>query len=286
MTGYEPRLGEVSVSEGGWRFERFMDTRTDPYLLDHVVEGLPVFPAAYLVGLMTQAAHRMTPRRQVIGVRNVQFVQAARFKDNRGLQFAVTAESLATDADRVLVVISSRMDPPRAGSPHILRTHASGEVVMGAPRERAARIQSIDFSRAADYAELYSLPAEIRHGPSFLAGRRYQRRSPDQLLAVVAPPDRSRLQWHTEQDALGWPCALLNAILHVGFSLAVLSSARTVLPLAIEAADLYEVPQGQVQVFARLKASHGGKQVLHVLSWNELGQPVGVFRGFVLQEVP
>lgn len=286
MNAFEPRLGDVVEEQDTWRFERSMDTRTDPYLLDHVVEGLPVFPAAYLVGLMTQAAHRMRPHLDVVGVRDVRFVQAARFRDDRALQLAVTAGPAETEPAGIPVVISSRMAPPRVGSPHILRTHGHGRVLLGAPEERAARFQRIDFSGAADYAELYALPREIRHGPAFLAGLRYQRPSPDQLLALVAPPGGPGRGWQEDAAAPGWPSTLLNAILHVGFSLGVLSSARTLLPLELEAAELYAIPEGQVQVFARLKAVQGGRMALHVVSWDGQGRPVGVFRGFVLQEVP
>ncbi|WP_225411849.1 polyketide synthase dehydratase domain-containing protein [Stigmatella hybrida] len=286
MSAYEPQLGNVSVEQGTWRFERAMDIQTDPYLLDHVVEGLPVLPAAYLLGLMTQAAHRMLPHRTVRGVRNVRFVQAARFKGHRSLQLTVTAEPVETEPDRISVVISSRMAPPRGGSPYILRTHASGEVLMGEPEARAARFQRVDFAGAADYAELYALPKEIRHGPAFLAGVCYRHRSPDQLLAAVASPGRPQRGWQEAPDTPGWPSTLLNAVLHVGFSLGVLSRARTLLPLEIEAADLYAVPQGPVQVFARRKSTQDSRQSLHVVSWDERGRPVGVFRGFALQEVP
>ncbi|ADO69384.1 polyketide synthase dehydratase domain-containing protein [Stigmatella aurantiaca] len=286
MNGFEPHLGDATVSQGVWRFERSLDVHSDPYLLDHVVEGLPVFPAAYLVGLMTQAAHRVMPQLQVRGVRNVRFVQAARFKDNRSLQFAVTAQQLETEPGWISVGISSRMAPPRAGFPPILKTHASGEVLMGAPGDSTARFQPLHFSGAADYAELYALPKEIQHGPAFLAGVHYRRPARDQLLAVVAPPGRPQRQWQPAPDAPGWPATLLNAILHVGFSLGVLSRERTVLPLELESADLHAVPRGEVQVFARLKAAREGRQVFHVASWDTQGRPVGVFRGFSVQEVP
>jgi hypothetical protein len=285
MNGFEPWLGDATVSEGLWRFERPMDVHSDPYLLDHVVEGLPVFPAAYLVGLMTQAAHRVQPHLQVRGVRNVRFVQAARFKGPRGLTFAVTVKTSPLEPGWFPVEISSRMAPPRPGLPPILRTHASGEVCLGAPEAPTGRFQPLDFSGAADYAELYALPREIQHGPAFLAGRRYRRPSGDQLLATVAPPSHS-WGWRPAPDAPGWPAALLNAILHVAFSLGVMCSERTVLPLELESATLHEVPTGEVQVLARLKSSQEGRHVFHVASWDARGQPVGIFRGFAVQQVP
>lgn len=284
MMGEEPRLGGVEVSEGNWRFERTVDVQSDPYLLDHVVEGEPVFPAAYLVGLMTQSAHRVLPRCQVLGVRNVRFVQAARFKDRRALQFSVTAECV--EPDRISVGISSSMDPPRAGFPRIHRTHASGDVRMGERVEQPSRFQRLDFSGASDYAELYRLPREIQHGPAFLAGLRYRRPAPDQLLAVVAPPGRSELGWQPDPDAPGWPATLLNAILHVGFSLGVLARERTVLPLELASGELHAIPRGEVQVFARRTAAEEGKQTFHVVSWDMQGRPVALFRGFSVQEVP
>nr|AIS92921.1 polyketide synthase [Stigmatella aurantiaca Sg a15] len=286
MNGFEPWLGDVTVSQGVWRFERSMDIHSDPYLRDHVVEGLPVFPAAYLVGLMTQAAHRVMPHLQVRGVRNVRFVQAARFKDDRSLQFAVTAEPHGTNPGWLSVGISSRMAPPRAGFPPILKTHASGEVLLGAPKEPTRRFRPLDFSGAADYAELYALPKEIQHGAAFLAGLHYRQPTRDQLLAVVAPPGRPQRGWQPNPGAPGWPATLLNAILHVAFSLGVLSNERTVLPLELESADLHTVPRGEVQVFARLKAAQNGRQVFHVASWDEQGRPVGIFRGFTVQQVP
>ncbi|SEU30528.1 polyketide synthase dehydratase domain-containing protein [Stigmatella erecta] len=286
MNGFEPWLGDVTVSEGLWRFARSMDVQSDPYLRDHVVEGLPVFPAAYLVGLMTQAAHRVLPHLQVQGVRDVRFIQAARFKDHRGLTFAVTVKPSGTAPGWLPVEISSSMAPPRAGLPPILRTHASGEVLLGVPEAPPGRFQPLDFSGAADYAELYALPREIQHGPAFLAGLRYRRPARDQLLATVAPPGRPQLGWRPAPDAPGWPATLLNAVLHVAFSLGVMSSERTVLPLALESARLHAVPPGEVQVWARRKTSQEGRHVFHVASWDERGQPVGVFQGFAVQEVP
>ncbi|MFY2561139.1 polyketide synthase dehydratase domain-containing protein [Corallococcus terminator] len=284
MRVHEPTLGDVSTSDGSWRFERGVDVRTDPYLLDHVVEGAPVFPAAYLVGLMTQAAHRVLPGSNVIGVRDVRFVQAARFKDTRALQFSVTAE--ASETNRITVGISSSMAPPREGFPRIHRTHASGEVRMGERVEQPASFQRVDFTDADDYSALYRLPREIQHGPTFLAGLRYRRPAPDQLLAVVAPPDRSPNGWQPDPQSPGWPATLLNAILHVAFSLGVLCRERTVLPLELESADLHAIPHGEVQVFARRTSARDGKQAFHVVAWDLQGRRVALFRGFVVREVP
>ena len=284
MNGYEPRLGDVIASQGSWCFERSVDVRSDPYLLDHVVEGAPVFPAAYLVGLMTQAAHRISPHRRVLGLRDVRFVRPAGFKDGRALRFSVTAA--CPEPEQVAVTLSSLMAGPRAGIPPIHRAHASGTVRMGEAGEQPARFQRLDFSGAADYAELYRLPREIHHGPSFRAGLRYRRPTPDLLLAVVTPPGELRSEWRTDLDAPGWPATLLNAILHVGFSLGVLSQEKTVLPIALEAADLHSIPRGAVQVLARRSASQEGRQVFHVAAWDEEGRPVAIFRGFAVQEVP
>ncbi|MBZ4401137.1 polyketide synthase dehydratase domain-containing protein [Myxococcus faecalis] len=284
MSAQGPTLGEVSATDGSWRFERGVDIRTDPYLLDHVVEGAPVFPAAYLVGLMTQAAHRMQPERQVLGVRDVRFVQAARFKDTRALQFSVTAE--AAEANRVTVGISSSMAPPREGFPRIHRTHASGEVRMGERAESPARFRPLDFTGAESYEALYRLPREIQHGPTFLAGLRYRRPAQDQLLAVVAPPGHSKSGWQEDPRAPGWPAALLNAILHVAFSLGVLCRERTVLPLELASGELHAIPRGEVQVFARRTSAHDDLQTFHVVAWDEQGRRVALFRGFSVREVP
>lgn len=279
-----PTLGNVVACDGSWRFERGVDIQSDPYLLDHIVEGKPVFPAAYLVGLMTQAAHRVLPDHQVLGVDDVSFVQAAHFMGTRALEFAVTAE--CSEARHVAVGISSSMAPPRAGFPRIHRTHARGNVRMGERVAQTARFQRLDFTRAGDYAELYRLPREIQHGPSFLAGRRYRRPAPKQLLATVAPPDHSPRGWRWEADEPGWPASLLNAILHVGFSLGVLARERTVLPLELASAELHAIPDGEVQVFARMTEAREGRLTFHVVSWDTDGRLVALFHGFTVQEVP
>ncbi|QSQ15036.1 polyketide synthase dehydratase domain-containing protein [Myxococcus landrumensis] len=284
MTRNGPSLGNVVACDGSWRFERGVDLRSDPYLLDHVVEGKPVFPAAYLVGLMTQAAHRVLPHHHVLGVQDVSFVQAAHFKDTRALEFAVTAE--CSDSQHVSVGISSSMAPPREGFPRIHRTHARGNVRMGERVAQSARFPCLDFTGAADYAELYRLPREIQHGPSFLAGQRYRQPAPKQLLATVAPPGRSSRGWRLEADEPGWPASLLNAILHVGFSLGVLARERTVLPLELASAELHSIPTGEVQVFARMTGARDGRLTFHVVSWDTEGRLVALFHGFTVREVP
>ena len=159
-------------------------------------------------------------------------------------------------------------------------------VRMGAPPQTSARFERLDFSGASDYARLYRLPGDIQHGPAFRAGLRYRHPAPHLLLALVAPPRGSQRGWRSEPDAPGWPATLLNAILHVGFSLGVLSREKTVLPIALEAADLHSIPEGEVQVLARLSSSAGDTQVFHVAAWDARGRPVAIFRGFAVRELP
>lgn len=285
MTRNEPQLGDLSVDGDVWRFERSVSVVSDPYLLDHLVEGIPVFPAAYHMALMTQAARRAMPRLEVVGFRGVQFVQPARLRGQQSLDFRVDAHTHPDSPGAVAVCISSRTPPPRSGFPPIVRVHARGEVLMGLVREPTARFRVLDLSGAAPYADLYRLPRVIHHGPAFLAGLHYRQPATDQLLALVAAPGWPESDWRAAGTS-GAPASLLNAILHVGFSLAVLHKGQTVLPLVVESGQLHATPEGPVQVFARRTACTDDRQTVHVAAWDTQGRHVAVFRGFVLQALP
>lgn len=285
MLRNEPQLGDLSMDGDRWHFARPVSVVSDPYLLDHLVEGTPVFPAAYHMALMTQAARRARPELTVVGLRGVQFVQPARLRGQQSLDFRVDAQMRPDATGVVEVCISSRAPPPRSGFPPIVRVHARGEVLMGAAHASTARFRVLDFSDAAPYSDLYRLPRVIHHGPAFLAGRQYRQPAMDQLLALVAAPGWPDTDWRAAVTP-GAPASLLNAILHVGFSLAVLHKGQTVLPLQVESGQLYAVPEGPVQVFARRTACADDRQTMHVAAWDAQGRHVAVFRGFVLQALP
>lgn len=288
MTRNEPQLGAPSRDGGVWRFERSVSVISDPYLVDHLVEGIPVFPAAYHMALMTQAARHVMPQLAVVGFRDVQFVQPARLRGHQALHFRVDAQIHPAAPGAVAVCISSHMPPPRSGFPPIVRIHARGEVLMGIVPETTARFRVLDFSGAAPYADLYRLPREIHHGPAFLAGIGYRQPATDQLLALVAAPGWPEAGWRAAGTgaAAGAPASLLNAILHVGFSLAGLHKGETVLPLVVESGQIHDIPDGPVQVFARRTACADDRQAIHVAAWDTHGRHVAVFRGFMLQALP
>jgi hypothetical protein len=260
---------------------------SDPYLLDHIVEGFPVFPAAYHMGLMVRAAEAVAPSLSVLGLRNVRFEQPAWFRGGRPMVFTVSATPSPDAASVVSVRIDSAMPAQRPGLPEIMRTHALGEVLVGVASPRPGRFHVVDFAGAPPYSELYALPKEIQHGPAFLAGRAYRHVAPNVLFAEVAPPAGDGRGWATEAtvERRGWPGALLNAVLHVGFSLAVLKRGKTVLPLRVESGELGPVPEGRVQVLARCTHEDGARLSFHVAAWGAHGERVGVFRAFTVQQV-
>lgn len=286
MTRREPQLGASSMDGDVWRFERSVSVTSDPYLLDHIVEGTPVFPAAYHMALMTQAARRVMPHAQVVGLRGVHFVQPARLREHQALGFRVDAQRHPAAPGTITVCISSHTPPPRPEFPPIVRVHARGEVLMGDVPETSARFHVLDFTGAAPYTDLYRLPRGIDHGPAFRAGLHYRQTATEQLVALVAAPGWPAAGWREADATAGAPASLLNAILHVGFSLAVLHSGRTVLPLGVESGQLHGVPEGPVQVLARRTASTDDRHSIHVAAWDALGRHVAVFRGFTLQALP
>jgi hypothetical protein len=252
---------------------------------------------------------RLRPESSVCGLRAVRFIQPARFKAGQCLHLRTAmqwqAPASGTDegsasawnpppALRVRSAswqwaegeVGSRMDAWRAGFPAIERRHARGAVAVGQRRDPPRWPGLPEWPERHPYAPLYRLPPEIEHGPAFLAGRSIWRPHDEQLWACVTHPGGAGQDWPAEQGGQGWPGTLLNAILHVAFSLASGLAGRTLLPLRLDHAELFAPARGEVTVLARRIGRADGAHRMHVLAWEGASSRlVGVFHGFVLQEV-
>ncbi len=276
------RLSSAAAPVHFW--ESDLSLRALPYLRDHVIEGVPVLPAAGILELVLAAA-AATLGERVAGVEAFRFERAIVLGDEpRRLQLVMTEEGASRVSFRIFGRAAAGAEP--------WTSHSSGTLLLGgasdfageplaAVRERCPR----EHSRREAYAA--TAARGLAYGPRFrnVAGLW---RGVEEAVARIEMP--SILE--AEIAAYGYHPALFDAGMHAMLVARLLDDrsgdGRTLVPLGMTSVTLHRWP-GPVRwcqiKWRELAASAGGGFEGDVLLRDEDEEPVLEIRGLRLQPI-
>ena len=252
---------EASVSSG-----------TDPYLLDHRIDGVEVLPAVLGLEAMVQAAQVLRPGRGPVELQEVGLRRAITVPSRHPRTLRVAA--LAGEDGTVAIV--TRSDETDFAVDHFRAVLAGG---AGAPPP--ARRPALPATVPIDAAPLY--------GPLFFHGQRFRRVRGYRALGayrcvaeVVADPTARWFgDYHDSRLILGDPGAR-DAYLHV---LQGCVPDRRVLPVAVERITVHRPPAGRLTVAAWQRDQDAEQYVFDLLVSDDQGRPYEQWHGLVLRDV-
>ncbi|HYX25522.1 MAG TPA: SDR family NAD(P)-dependent oxidoreductase, partial [Thermoanaerobaculia bacterium] len=87
-----------------------IDLDAAPYLRDHLVQGVPTLPGAFLLGLAAEAAHRLRPRLRIVAFENTSFRRFVRVYEGRSTQIRLDTRIVEEEGDVTLVRVQVLSD--------------------------------------------------------------------------------------------------------------------------------------------------------------------------------
>ncbi|MET8092255.1 SDR family NAD(P)-dependent oxidoreductase [Micromonospora sp. NPDC005220] len=247
---------------------------TDPYLSDHVVDGVPLLPAVLGLEAMAQAATALTGAPGTpVRLTGVRLERPVTVTDRRDIRVA----ALVHDDGRVEIAL--RSDDTGFAVDHFAAVVTTGAVPAPEPAvpAPATRLGEPGLLAAGLYGGLYF------HGPAFRRVRGYHALSAyGCVFSVRAEPGTAWFGMYLDASLrLGDPGAR-DAVLH---GLQGCVPDRRVLPVSVERIIVWHRPSGVLTVTARQRTEDGAEFVYDVLVTDESGRPVEEWTGLVLRSV-
>ncbi|WP_422264885.1 type I polyketide synthase, partial [Mycobacterium sp.] len=264
-TGH-PLLGAVvqRPDSGGVVLTGRLSMTAQPWLADHVVGGVALFPGAGFVELVIRAADEVG----CAAIDELVLATPLVVPQGAGLQVQVVVAAADQSGGRP-VSVYSRRDQPDAewllhaeGTLGVAAAEASADLSVWPPDGA----ESVDISDG--YARLTARGYE--YGPAFQGLVSLWRRGPELFAEAAAPADAG-----VRADGMGIHPALLDAVLHA-FGLGV-DTAETVLPFCWRGVSLHA--GGASRVRARFSALDAGATSIDVA--DAAGLPVLTVRSLM-----
>ncbi|WP_440102544.1 type I polyketide synthase [Streptosporangium sp. H16] len=252
--------------------EADLDTRRDPYLLDHRIDGLLVLPAVCALEAMAQAAGALSGR-PVTNLENCRFERPVIIPEAGTATIRICA--LAGENGDIEVVV-------RSDESGYTVDHFSCRAVFAArdPEDVTARRSRLPAHRGHD---LYG--PTFFHGPLFQRLRRYDHLEATACTAVLETGERWRFGAATTGPLLLGDPSLNDATIHV---LQACVPNRRLLPVGCDAFTLHrhEPHDGDDLVLAAVERSHtGADHTYDVTVRDTAGNPVLSWAGLRLRDV-
>jgi len=138
---------------------RRIDITSDPYLAQHMLDDVPVLPAAVALELFAETAAAFWPDRVVTEIRNLRVMRGIRL-DGGGFDAAVTASALPSAGESVTEMELRTVGV--AGPPHYRAT-----VVLGDSVPEPAAYRALLSPAAAPLSARQAYRERLFHGPVF-----------------------------------------------------------------------------------------------------------------------
>jgi NAD(P)-dependent dehydrogenase (short-subunit alcohol dehydrogenase family) len=145
--------------QNGLCLTRRIDVVSDPYLAQHMLDDVPVLPAAVALELFAETAAAFWPDRVVTEIRNLRVMRGIRLEGG-GFDAAVTATVLPSDGESIAEMELRTVGV--AGPPHYRAT-----VVLGASVPEPAPYRALLSPAAAPLSARQAYRERLFHGPVF-----------------------------------------------------------------------------------------------------------------------
>ncbi|WAS99596.1 type I polyketide synthase [Nannocystis poenicansa] len=270
--GLHPLLGEslsLSIQPGTRLWERSIDPARLPWLADHRVRGVAVFPGAGYLEMMLAAGQQVFGR--AVAVAEATFVEAL---------------VLAEEAPAPVQVVVSEARRVQIAS----RTATGGWIVHATGTLTADEATPPAFAVAAALARLGAAePADglyaalatmgFDYGPAFRGLVELHRGDGEALGRLRLPPAVG-----SEADYRFHP-ALLDACMHVIAGAQGSGDASGWLPVAVGSLRVFARPSGELWCHARLTGTSGARRTADFVVVDAQGAPIAEVRGLVARRV-
>lgn len=221
-------LGSVLVEEPSRMvWERNLDLRTDSYLVDHLVNGVPTLPGTLVTAIVAEAALAMVPGRRVTAISDLSFRTFLRAYPGRaGTVFRIAAELRdgRHGEQAVSVRVLSDVHAPDGTLLQRDRLHFQATVHLREELPPAPRRPQPTTAAGVPALDPYHISNRAVHLTGCFVSTRDTRIGPDGAQGVFALPPERR---HPAFGNFPVPAVLLDGLAR----LAVLTSDRYV-PLA------------------------------------------------------
>ena len=209
-----------------WILRRELSLESDPWIVDHAIDGTPVLPGVVGIELMTAAAQLIHPELPYAGVTNYQFQAPVKMHRNEPVHLEVLAEPLG-DNKAACTLFSERT--LKTGK--LLRTqHFSGIICLG----EAPAVRELDHSTQGtglfSAAEIYQ---RFFHGPRFQVLQKAEAFSAD-CLSCQGAIDHQGIAMGLQSQPLALEAAFQAAGLHTMIADGVMALPSSIEALAIE----------------------------------------------------
>ncbi|HXT51636.1 MAG TPA: KR domain-containing protein, partial [Thermoanaerobaculia bacterium] len=87
-----------------------IDLDSAPYLRDHLVQGVPTLPGAFLIGIAAEAAHKLRPRLRIVAFEDTSFRRFVRVYEGRTTEVRLDVRIVEEDADQALLRVQVLAD--------------------------------------------------------------------------------------------------------------------------------------------------------------------------------
>jgi NAD(P)-dependent dehydrogenase (short-subunit alcohol dehydrogenase family)/acyl carrier protein len=171
----------AGAEQQGLRLTRRIDVATDPYLAQHLLDDVPVLPAAAALELMAEAAASFWLDRVVTEIRDVRIMRGIRLGQG-GFEAAVAAREVADgealEAELELTTAGA------AGPPHY-----RARVVLGRSLPEPAPYRTLLSPGATRLSAREAYAERLFHGPCFQIVTRFVGLDPHGAVAEVRASD-------------------------------------------------------------------------------------------------
>lgn len=121
---------ELSRDQGSVTFERTFSLGTDPYLAEHVVDGVPTLPGTFVAELAAEAASALVPGLMVVGIRDLILRAFLRVQPGRAVTRRIRASVLERGAHDARVAVRVTGDVVAPGGQLLAADRTQYEAVV------------------------------------------------------------------------------------------------------------------------------------------------------------
>jgi acyl transferase domain-containing protein/NAD(P)-dependent dehydrogenase (short-subunit alcohol dehydrogenase family) len=177
------------------RADKTIHPQSDPWLSDHVIDGVPLVPGVLGIEMMVEAARLLFPELHFVGIDDLRILLAVKILKNRPVTLRISgqAHSAPQPEERlVLVRMESDFVDPRGRRLGDTRLHYEATVILSRNRPSVkATLLSPQALVGADLEleknDIYGKGKLLPHGPSFCVIERIQMFEDRSAVGLVAP---------------------------------------------------------------------------------------------------
>jgi len=170
----------------GLRAELKLDPKTEPFLHDHAIDGIPVLPGVMGIETFAEAAWLLAPSHHVVAFENLRFLLPMKYYRNEARVAIVRARPVLSSDGKVRVATTLSSVQNIVGRDPEEKLHFSGVVVLESSSAAARQVQPLN--RTAPEIGREAIYRVYFHGPAYRVLDRVEAAGPGQVIGCMAEP--------------------------------------------------------------------------------------------------